>query len=177
MALRFLAVSATTLACLLSPGCGADVVVHPPAVEQRYVSPFPPPLESYLAMSHRDAGRSIVSGVGSDLVGDSRWTQRRAVLQFHSIPLEEMRFHAAFVLPDLLMRRARRVILKVSIGDALVHEEEYDDAGPQEIQMKIPKGEVSFARDTKVVLEMTAPPGRLPDSEIRYLLTSAGFRF
>ena len=84
---------------------------------------------------------------------------------------------ATFVVPDLLMQRAGTVILKVSIGDALMHEERYDGAGPQEIQMKIPKGAVSFARETKVVLEMTAPSGRLPDSEIRYLLTSAGFRF
>jgi len=88
--------------------CGADVVVSPPDASERYASPLPPPLESYVAMEHPEAARSIVSGISDDAVDGHRWAEQRAVLRFHSIPLGELRFHAAFMLPDRLMQLGRR---------------------------------------------------------------------
>jgi hypothetical protein len=165
------------LALCTGIGCRPDVVVHPPAAEERYVSAFPSPVESYLAMNHPAAGRSIISGVEQKVVDGSRWAEHRAVLRFHSIPLDELRFHAAFVLPETLMARAGRVVLRVAIAGEPAHEAEYTEAGPQEIQEKIPKGSLTFDSETQVVLEMAAPAEHIPAAEIRYLLTSAGFRF
>ncbi len=164
------------LALCAGMGCRSDVIVHPPAAEERYVSPFPPPIESYLAMNHPDAGRNIISGVSEQVVGDSRRAGHRAVLRFHAIPLDELRFHAAFVLPDALMARAGRAVLRVAIAGKPVHEAEYTGAGPQEIQKKIPKGSLAFDSETEVSLEMAVPSGRIPATKIEYLLTSAGFR-
>ncbi len=163
--------------CLI-PACRPDVVVSPPDAGERYISPFPQPLESYVVMDHPDAARSIVSGVSDDVVDGIRWADRRAVLRFHSIPFAGLRFHAAFVLPERLMRRVEAVTLRVFIDAELMQEAEYNEPGRHEIEMKLARGDVSWERETEVILEMVLPEDhRLPDAEVRYPLTAAGFRF
>lgn len=163
--------------CLL-PACRPDVVVSPPAAGERYVSPFPRPLESYVEMDLPDAARSIVSGVSDDVVDGLRWADRRAVLRFHSIPYTGLRFHAAFVLPERLMRRVEAVTLRVIIGGELAREAEYSEPGRHEIEKKLSLGEVTWERETEVILEMVLPgEHRLSEAEARYPLAAAGFRF
>ena len=163
--------------CLLA-ACGADVVVHPPDPGERYASPSPPPLESYVVMDRPDAARSIVSGVGEDVVDGHRWAEQRAVLRFHSIPLGELRFHAAIVLPERLMQQAGAVTLKVLFDGEEAHQVEYTEPGSHEIEKKLVPGEVTWERETEVTLDIAFPAGRrVPDANVRYLLAAAGFRF
>ena len=163
--------------CLL-PACRPDVVVSPPDAGERYVSQFPRPLESYVVMDRPDAARSIVSGVSGDVVDGIRWADRRAVLRFHSIPFTGLRFHAAFVLPERLMRRVEAVTLRVFFGGELAQEAEYSEPGRHEIEKKLSRGDVTWERETEVILEMVLPEDhRLADAEARYPLTAAGFRF
>ena len=167
----------TAALCLL-PACRPDVVVSPPDAGERYVSPFPRPLASYVVMDHPDAARSIVSGVSGDVVNGLRWADRRAVLRFHSIPSTGLRFHAAFVLPERLMRKVEAVTLRVFIGGELAREAEYSEPGRHEIEKKLSRGDVTWERGTEVILEMVLPEDhRLPDAEARYPLTAAGFRY
>lgn len=163
--------------CLL-PACRPDVVVSPPDAGERYASPFPRPPESYVEMDLPDAARSIVSGVSDDLVDGIRWADRRAVLRFHSIPFTGLRFHAAFVLPERLMRRVEAITLRVFIGGELAREAEYSEPGRHEIEKKISRGDVTWERETEVILEMVLPEEQsLPEAEARYPLSAAGFRF
>jgi len=158
--------------------CGADVVVSPPDASERYASPLPPPLESYVAMEHPEAARSIVSGISDDAVDGHRWAEQRAVLRFHSIPLGELRFHAAFMLPDRLMQQAGAVTIKVLFDGKTAHQAEYTEPGSYEIEKKLAQGEVTWERETEVTLDMIFPEGsRIADADARYLLASAGFRF
>jgi hypothetical protein len=128
-------------------------------------------------MDQPAAVRNIVSGVAGEVVDGGRWAEHRAVLRFHCVPLDELRFHAAFVLPETLLARAGRVVLRLAIEGEQVREVEYAAAGPHEIEKKMPKGSFTFERETEVALEMSVPSGRVPAAQTRYLLTSAGFRF
>ncbi len=128
-------------------------------------------------MDQPAAVRNIISGVAGEVVDRGRWAGHRAVLRFHCVPLDELRFHAAFVLPEALLARAGRVVLRLSIEGEQVHEAEYAAAGPLEIEKKMAKGSFTFEKETEVELEMIVPSGRVPAAQTRYLLTSAGFRF
>lgn len=162
----------------LPAACGADVVVHPPDPRARYVSPYPPPLESYVVMDHPAAERSIVSGLGDGVVDGRRWAEQRVVLRFHSIPLGNLRFHAVIVLPESLMQQAGAVTIRVLFDGETAHEAEYTKPGSHEMEKKLAQGEVSLERETEVMLEMIFPEGRrVPDADARYLLAAAGFRF
>ena len=142
--LRFSFMTMLAAAICLFPACRTDVVVSPPDTGERYVSPFPRPLESYVEMDLPDAARSIVSGVSDDVVDGFRWADRRAVLRFHSIPYTGLRFHAAFVLPERLMRRVEAVTLRVFIGGELAREAEYSEPGRHEIEKKLSQDDVDL---------------------------------
>lgn len=174
--IRLLSLLAVMFCSLLA--CGADVVIHPPDQSERYVSTSPPPLESFVAMDAPDAARSIVSGVGEEVVDGHRWAEQRAVLRFHSIPLGDLRFHAVIVLPERLMKQAGTVTIKVLFDGETAHQAEYTEPGSHEIEKKLAQGEVSWERATEVTLDMVVPEGRwVADADARYLLAAAGFRF
>lgn len=129
-------------------------------------------------MDHPDAARSIVSGVSEDVVDGRRWAEQRAVLRFHSIPLGDLRFHAAIVLPERLMEQTGTVTIRALFDGETVHQAEYTEPGSHEIEKKLAQGDVTWERETEVTLEMVFPEGgRVPDADARYLLAAAGFRF
>ena len=82
------------------------------------------------------------------------------------------------VLPERLMQQAGAVTLRVLFDGETAHQVEYTEPGSHEIEKKLVPGEVTWERETKVTLDMMFPEGhRVPDSDARYLLAAAGFRF
>ena len=129
-------------------------------------------------MDHPNAARSIVSGVGEDVIDGHRWAEQRAVLRFHSLPLGELRFQAAITLPEQLLQQAGVVTLNVLFDGQPAHQAEFTEPGRHQIEKKLAPGEVTWERETEVTLQMTTPnSNRVPTTDTRYLLAAAGFRF
>jgi len=76
------------------------------------------------------------------------------------------------------MQRVEAITLRVIIGGELAREAEYSEPGLHEIEKKLSRGDVTWERETEVILEMVLPEDhRLPDTEVRYPLTAAGFQY
>ena len=158
-------------------GCSREVVVHPPPPEQRWVSPYPPALDSWLAMSGPDADRYIVSGIREVHVQGQRWVDRKGVVQVLAPPFLDLNFQLEFTLPEPVAKKAGGVTLKVAVNGEPFGAFTYAEAGAYEIKKPFAAGTLPWDRNTEISLEIEPTrESNWEPLELGFLIKSVGFR-
>lgn len=131
-------------------------MVHPPPPEQRWVSPYPPALDSWVAMDRPDAERYIVSGIREVHVQGERWVGR---------------------LPEPVANKAGEVTLKVAANDEPFGAFTYTEAGTYEIKKPVAARSLPWDRNTEISLEIEpSRDANWKPFELGFLIKSVGFR-
>ena len=158
-------------------GCSGEVVVHPPPPEQRWVSPYPPALDSWVAMARPDAERYIVSGIREVHVQGQRWVDRKGVIQVLAPPFLDLNFQLEFTLPEPVANKAGEVTLKVAVNDEPFGAFTYTEAGTYEIKKPVAARSLPWDRNTEISLEIEpSRDANWKPFELGFLIKSAGFR-
>lgn len=156
--------------------CTPDVVVHPPPPEERWESPFPPPLDSWVAMDQPGAARYVVSGIRD--LGSERgaWLEGRGVVEVLVPPYFDMTFRLQLTLPDSVVRKAGEVTVAVSLNGEAFTSETFDKPGWHVIEKPIKAGSLPWDRNTEIAV--TIEPARQSNwapGKLGFHITSVGF--
>ncbi len=157
--------------------CRDDVAVHPPPVEERWVSPFPEPLDSWVEMRWPDVERYLVSGVWEVHSDTKRWVEKRGVFRVLVPPYYPLKFHLDFELTAGLVEKAGEVRLNIDVNGERFGTFTYDEPGRHRLEQAVKDGSFPWESDSEISIEVV--PGReLPwkDFELGVLVTSLGFR-
>ena len=171
---RLLAVFTAVTAFL---GCSREVVVHPPPPEERWVSPYPPALDSWVEMSQADVDRYILSGIREVHVEGQRWVDRKGVVRVLAPPFLDLNFRLEFTLPGPVVMKAGEVTVKVAVNDEPFGTFTYTEAGDYEIQEPVAARSLPWDRNTEISLEIEpSSNSNWRPFELGFLIKSVGFR-
>lgn len=158
--------------------CGSAttaIAVSPPPFEARMPTEAIEPLGSFVEMGAPAAKRHIVSGVEQDQQTNQWRLQSCATLRFLTLPLDELRFGLNFDLPPESIPRANPLTLRITLNGQPFIEKTFDSAGLYSIDEAVPKGLVSWERETRVEIMIESPAGRPIERPLLQII-SVGFR-
>ncbi len=157
--------------------CRGDVVVHPPPAEERWVSPFPEPLDSWVEMRRPDIERYLVSGVWEVHSETKRWVEKRGVFRILVPPYYPLKFHMDFELAAELVEKAGEVRLNIDVNGERFGTFSYDTPGRHRLEQAVKEGSLPWETDSEIAIEIIpAREHRWKDFELGFLVTSLGFR-
>lgn len=159
--------------------CRSDVVVHPPPPEERWVSSFSAPLDSWFEMSQPDIKRYLVSGISkvNFQTEYKYWIERRGVFRVLAPPYHPLKFHLEFELTAELLRKAGTVRLNVEFNGVQFGTFTYNESGRHHLERVVKNHSLSWERDSEITVEVIVENGQpWKDFELGLFVTSLGFR-